>query len=91
MLESLVPLGDLEEVQIMRHRFETLEQDKNNQQNKVNTVNQLARQLLHVEHPNSDEILQRQNKLNARYIHAHESLAMMYDWYKHSGGLNLAI
>ncbi len=39
----------------------------NNQANKVATVNELARQLLHVEHPNSDEILQRQNKLNARY------------------------
>jgi len=66
LLESLVPVGDLEEVEIMRHRFETLEQDKNNQQAKVNTVNQLARQLLHGEHPNADEILQRQNKLNAR-------------------------
>ena len=50
----------------MRHRFETLVQDMNNQQAKVNMVNQLARQLLHIEHPNSDEILQRQNKLNAR-------------------------
>uniref|UniRef100_A0A915ITG0 Spectrin beta chain n=1 Tax=Romanomermis culicivorax TaxID=13658 RepID=A0A915ITG0_ROMCU len=67
LLESLVPAGDLEEVEIMRHRFETLEQDKNNQQSKVNSVNQLARQLLHIEHPNSDEILQRQNKLNARW------------------------
>lgn len=65
-MNTLVPAGDLEEVEIMRHRFETLEQDMNNQAAKVATVNQLARQLLHVEHPNSDEILQRQNKLNAR-------------------------
>lgn len=50
----------------MKHRFETLETDMNNQAAKVATVNELARQLLHVDHPNSEEILQRQNKLNAR-------------------------
>lgn len=66
LLNSLSPGDDLEEVEIMRHRFETLVQDMNNQAQKVATVNQLARQLLHVEHPNADEILQRQNKLNAR-------------------------
>lgn len=66
LLNSLSPGDDLEEVEIMRHRFETLVQDMNNQAQKVANVNQLARQLLHVEHPNADEILQRQNKLNAR-------------------------
>lgn len=30
-------------------------------------MNELARQLVHVEHPNSDDVLHRQNKLNARY------------------------
>ncbi|KRY58051.1 Spectrin beta chain [Trichinella britovi] len=67
LLESLKPADDLEEVEIMRHRFETLEQDLNNQSAKVLTVNKLSRQLLHVEHPNSDAILQRQNRLNARW------------------------
>lgn len=61
-----MPGNDLEEVEIMKHRFETLVTDMSNQANKVATVNELARQLLHVDHPNSDEILQRQNKLNAR-------------------------
>ncbi|VDK74725.1 unnamed protein product [Litomosoides sigmodontis] len=67
LLTTLVPTDDLEEVEIMKHRFETLEADMNNQAAKVATVNELARQLLHVDHPNSDEILQRQNKLNARW------------------------
>lgn len=66
LLTTLVPTDDLEEVEIMKHRFETLEADMNNQAAKIATVNELARQLLHVDHPNSDEILQRQNKLNAR-------------------------
>ncbi len=66
LLASLRPGDDLEEVEIMKHRFDTLDGDMNNQANKVAVVNQLARQLLHVEHPNSDQILQRQNKLNQR-------------------------
>lgn len=65
---TLRPGDDLEEVEIMKHRFDTLDADMNNQANKVAVVNQLARQLLHVEHPNSDQILQRQNKLNQRYF-----------------------
>jgi hypothetical protein len=30
-------------------------------------VNQLARQLLHVDHPNSEEIVSRQNQLNSKW------------------------
>lgn len=67
LLATLVPGNDLEEVEIMKHRFGTLENDMNNQQKKLDTVNELARKLLHVDHPNADEILQRQNTLNARW------------------------
>ncbi|CAJ0961934.1 unnamed protein product, partial [Mesorhabditis belari] len=67
LLATLIPSQDLEEVEIMKHRFDTLEHDMKNQEQKVGTVNELARQLLHVEHPNSDEILLRQNRLNARW------------------------
>uniref|UniRef100_F1KPP4 Spectrin beta chain n=1 Tax=Ascaris suum TaxID=6253 RepID=F1KPP4_ASCSU len=72
LLATLIPGHDLEEVEIMKHRFETLETDMNNQAAKLTTVNELARQLLHVDHPNSDEILQRQNKLNARWAQLHD-------------------
>lgn len=51
----------------MKHRFDTLQNDLNNQAAKVSTINDLARQMLLVEHPNSSEILQRQNTLNARW------------------------
>ncbi|ULT90413.1 hypothetical protein L3Y34_008629 [Caenorhabditis briggsae] len=67
LLATLVPGRDIEEVEIMKHRFDTLEQDMKNQEAKVANVNDLARQLLNVEHPNSDDILHRQNKLNARW------------------------
>jgi spectrin beta len=51
----------------MKHRFGTLENDLNNQQPKLNAINEYARNLLNVDHPNADEILQRQNTLNARW------------------------
>uniref|UniRef100_A0AC35TJQ1 Spectrin beta chain n=1 Tax=Rhabditophanes sp. KR3021 TaxID=114890 RepID=A0AC35TJQ1_9BILA len=74
LLATLAPAQDVDdkstelvEVEIMRHRFRTLEDDMAHQQAKLGTVNELARQLLHVDHPNSDEILERQNRLNARW------------------------
>ncbi|KAI6219065.1 Spectrin beta chain [Aphelenchoides besseyi] len=67
LLATLIPGNDLEEVEIMKHRFGTLENDLQNQEHKLNTVNGLGRRLLTVDHPNADEILQRQNTLNARW------------------------
>ncbi|KAK0414269.1 hypothetical protein QR680_007238 [Steinernema hermaphroditum] len=67
LLGTLTPGADLEEVEIMKHRFDTLETDMKNQEAKVAQVNDLARQLLAVDHPNTDEILRRQNTLNARW------------------------
>uniref|UniRef100_A0A915M9S2 Calponin-homology (CH) domain-containing protein n=1 Tax=Meloidogyne javanica TaxID=6303 RepID=A0A915M9S2_MELJA len=67
LLATFIPGPDLEEVEIMRHRFETLQADMAHQAAKVRTINELARQMLQVEHPNSDEILARQNALNARW------------------------
>uniref|UniRef100_A0A914C484 Spectrin beta chain n=1 Tax=Acrobeloides nanus TaxID=290746 RepID=A0A914C484_9BILA len=67
LLATLIPGRDLEEVEIMKHRFGTLEADMQTQGAKLATVNDLARQLLQVDHPNSDEILERQNRLNARW------------------------
>lgn len=67
LLATLIPGGDLEEVEIMKHRCGTLENDLRNQEEKLNTVNRLAREMVLVDHPNVDDILQRQNKLNARW------------------------
>jgi spectrin beta len=51
----------------MKHRFATLQNDVKAQAAKIDSINQLARHMVEVEHPNSDEILQRQNALNARW------------------------
>ncbi|XP_022245252.1 spectrin beta chain-like isoform X3 [Limulus polyphemus] len=67
MLHTMVMSQDMEDIEVMKHRFEGFEQEMNTNASRVAVVNQLARQLLHVEHPNSDEILSRQNRLNERW------------------------
>lgn len=67
MLECMVMSRDMEDIEVMRHRFEGFEQEMNANASRMAVVNQLARQLLHVEHPNSEEILARQNQLNQKW------------------------
>uniref|UniRef100_A0A2I9LPS6 Spectrin beta chain n=1 Tax=Centruroides hentzi TaxID=88313 RepID=A0A2I9LPS6_9SCOR len=67
MLDSMVMSRDMEDIEVMKHRFEGFEQEMNANASRVAVVNQLARQLLHVEHPNSEEILARQNQINQRW------------------------
>ena len=62
------PTEDIEDVEILKARFVTFDQEMNTNANKVTTVNDLGRQLLHNEHPNSDEVIDRQNKLNQRSV-----------------------
>lgn len=68
MIDSMVMSRDMEDIEVMRHRFEGFEQEMNANATRMAVVNQLARQLLHVEHPNSEEIQARQNQLNQRFV-----------------------
>merc|ERR1711981_419155 len=67
MLQTMVPGKDIEDCEIMKHRFDGFDKEMNANASRVAVVNQLARQLLHVEHPNSEQIIARQNQLNARW------------------------
>merc|ERR1712001_785427 len=67
MLVTMVPGKDIEDCEIMKHRFDGFDREMNANASRVAVVNQLARQLLHVEHPNSEEIIARQNQLNTRW------------------------
>ncbi|XP_077537730.1 spectrin beta chain isoform X4 [Haemaphysalis longicornis] len=64
MLDSMVLTRDAEDTEVVRHRFEGFEQEMNGSASRVAVVNQLARQLLSVEHPNAEEVLAKQNALN---------------------------
>ncbi len=61
---------DIEEIEIRKVRFDTLDQEMKGNEDKVQVVNQLANQLLTNEHPNSDEVLAREKELNERYVSA---------------------
>lgn len=50
------PGKDIEDCEIMKHRFDGFDREMNANASRVAVVNQLARQLLVVEHPNSREI-----------------------------------
>ena len=71
-MASMEPSDDIEDVEILKARFATFDQEMNSNASKVAVVNQLARQLLHNEHPNSDEVIGRQNQLNQRWSELRE-------------------
>jgi spectrin beta len=72
MLVTMVPGKDIEDCEIMKHRFDGFDREMNANASRVAVVNQLARQLLHVEHPNSDAIVARQNELNQKWSELRE-------------------
>lgn len=67
LLGTMTPTEDIEDVEILKARFETFDQEMFANEDKVNTVNNLAKQLLHNEHPNADDVVARQNQVNERY------------------------
>lgn len=67
MLLTMIPGKDIEDVEIMKHRYDGFDKEMNANASRVAVVNQLARQLLHVEHPDSEQIIARQNHLNEEW------------------------
>ncbi|XP_046664582.1 LOW QUALITY PROTEIN: spectrin beta chain-like [Homalodisca vitripennis] len=72
MLQTMVPAKDIEDVEIMKHRYDGFDKEMNANASRVAVVNQLARQLLHVEHPNCEQIVARQNQLNHEWAELRE-------------------
>ncbi|XP_042288339.1 spectrin beta chain, non-erythrocytic 1 isoform X2 [Thunnus albacares] len=66
-LNSMEIPEKLEDLEVVQHRFESLEPEMNNQASRVAVVNQVARQLIHSGHPSEDKIKAQQDKLNTRW------------------------
>uniref|UniRef100_A0A673BLA2 Spectrin beta chain n=1 Tax=Sphaeramia orbicularis TaxID=375764 RepID=A0A673BLA2_9TELE len=66
-LNSMAIPEKLEDLEVIQHRFESLEPEMNNQASRVAVVNQVARQLIHSGHPSEKEIKAQQDKLNTRW------------------------
>ena len=61
ILNTVVPGKNNEDCEIMKRRFEGFDREMNTNANRVAVVNQLARPLLHVDHPGYEENITRQN------------------------------
>ena len=59
----MTPSDDQEEMEILKARFDTFDQEMNANADKVSTVNNLSAQLIQNEHPNSEEALARENEV----------------------------
>uniref|UniRef100_A0A6Q2Z5V4 Spectrin beta chain n=1 Tax=Esox lucius TaxID=8010 RepID=A0A6Q2Z5V4_ESOLU len=66
-LNSMEIPEKLEDLEVIQHRFESLEPEMNNQASRVAVVNQIARQLMHNGHPSEKDIKAQQDKLNNRW------------------------
>ncbi|KAG5278564.1 hypothetical protein AALO_G00100320 [Alosa alosa] len=59
--------AELEDLEVVQHRFESLEPEMNSQASRIAVVNQIARQLIHNGHPSEKDIKAQQDKLNTRW------------------------
>uniref|UniRef100_A0A8C8JDM2 Spectrin beta chain n=1 Tax=Oncorhynchus tshawytscha TaxID=74940 RepID=A0A8C8JDM2_ONCTS len=66
-LNSMEIPEKLEDLEVIQHRFESLEPEMNNQASRVAVVNQIGRQLMHNGHPSEKNIKAQQDKLNNRW------------------------
>lgn len=67
MIGQMTLTRDMEDIEVMKHRFETFEQEMNSNASRVETVNKIAEHLLQSQHPNSRDILNRSNQLNQKW------------------------
>ena len=62
----MVATEDIEEVEILKARFDTFDQEMKATVDKVGLVNQLSSQLMDKEHPNSVEVATKEKLLNEK-------------------------
>lgn len=67
LLHTMTATDDIEEVEILKARFSTFDQELNASSVKMETVNQLASQLLQNEHPNAEDVTTREREVTKRW------------------------
>jgi spectrin beta len=64
----MVATEDIEEVEILKARFDTFDKEMRANADKVEVVNQLSRQLLQSDHPNAEDVVTREDSLNKKWV-----------------------
>jgi spectrin beta len=67
LLHTMIAKEDIEEIEILKARFDTFDQEMAANKDKVAIVSQLAGQLVSNEHPNSPEVADRERRLRDRW------------------------
>ncbi|OQV17845.1 Spectrin beta chain [Hypsibius exemplaris] len=67
MLATMGPTQDMEEVEVMKHRFGSLENEMGLINDRVKGINDVSERLLSVQHPDAREIHSRRNRLNSSW------------------------
>ncbi|XP_062529701.1 spectrin beta chain isoform X2 [Bombyx mori] len=87
MLDTMLPPSDIDDVEIMKHRYDGFDKEMNANASRVAVVNQLARQLVHVEHPQAPRIQDRQHQLNHAWSALREKAEAKKDELKSAQGV----
>ncbi|XP_074786840.1 spectrin beta chain, non-erythrocytic 4 isoform X2 [Athene noctua] len=66
-LEKMEVPEELDEVEVVQHRFESLDQEMNSVMGRILDVNQVVQQLVDGGHPSSEEVRSCQDHLNSRW------------------------
>ncbi|KAM9260145.1 LOW QUALITY PROTEIN: spectrin beta chain, non-erythrocytic 4-like [Morus bassanus] len=66
-LERMEVPEELDEVEVVQHRFESLDQEMNSVMGRILDVNQVVQQLVDGGHPSSEEVRSCQDHLNSRW------------------------
>ncbi|XP_063038503.1 spectrin beta chain, non-erythrocytic 4-like, partial [Melospiza melodia melodia] len=66
-LERVEVPQEMDEVEVVQHRFESLDQEMNSVMGRILDVNQVVQQLVDGGHPSSDEVRSCQDHLNSRW------------------------
>lgn len=69
LLDTMIPGkdADYDELAIMKHRFEGFEQETEASKPRVETVNELAAQLVEAENPHANEIVSKRDEVNQKW------------------------
>ncbi|CAB3255875.1 unnamed protein product [Arctia plantaginis] len=87
MLDTMLPPKDIDDVEIMKHRYDGFDKEMNANASRVAVVNQLARQLIHVEHPQAAKIQDRQAALNGAWSSLRDKAEAKKDELKSAQGV----
>ncbi|XP_076810469.1 spectrin beta chain, non-erythrocytic 1-like isoform X3 [Clavelina lepadiformis] len=74
VLHSMIIPDNIEDMELVQHRFEGYEKEINKHAPQIAVINQMARQLVMAQHPNTDDVTAKQNNLNTRWAALRELL-----------------